>query len=273
MNISISIAYVKTTFFSLADHWRDSIGFLSVTNSKNLVLLTLNTFLHSGILILKWFNWLVIGAFIGTVFSDYVPVLSFCILALLLYVFIASIRPSVRIKNMDYFMWYARHFPYFLAMICLYVMLEFGITFLFYSIGLPEWLLLISKQILCVFNSLLSLWYVISPIVVYAGFCFFDKEASFYTVFFSLYVGIKMTWYSLPFSLIVATSFAGISVGINTLLFSMTSHQVHIIPMIISAGITMLLWFLFVCLLSVYYIKKAHEHYELYFNNNAAVPD
>jgi hypothetical protein len=241
-------------WFSLV--WRQWIGSLRIflpANFKLLFLVTLNAWIQALKIIFKYFWWLIVLIPLmqsGILGVQIYSLLLINILTIALGVItILAIRPSVQKKDMRYFLGYWYHFILFKLY---WVIVGFIMTIILSPIAL-----FFGKPFFAI--SSFFFFYLYS----YGMFFFLDARATVVNAGISFLRGLRMTIYGLPFNIIVGIFFGYLYFFIMRLV-----PPSLVMNIIISYCYWLLLFVVtsfFLTLLNNFYIKQAHENYEIYF--------
>lgn len=223
----------------LIKNWRDSLTIFIPGNFKLFGLVTLNAYVQSMKVMVRYFWWLIL-LIAGLAWFGYSSVL---VSASLYYglVMLMAIRPSLHKKDGAYFAEYSLHgIKFFLGYSCIaiFVLLPFVLiaNYLeFTSIALGE----------AVLKPLYWLW----------AFFFFDSEKTLSSFFKSIDRVYIMTWRNIPFFVITLAAYA---------VYGWLASPLIALP---KAGWVSLVFIdpLWCAFINNFYVKKIHDQFDLYY--------
>jgi len=226
-------------FQSLFQSWVESLLFLKPSNLKLLLLATLRIIRDSykffvGILLLFVLFESSLWDIIFGIKSSIFDIIQKILLIDLFFMFVLVARPSVKRKAKDYFGNYAWHFLYWF---CIPLVIIPFIEFVLKVSALPPILVA-----------------VLFPIEVFWILFWLDVRVSIKNLFLSLWRGLKMLLFNLPFCVIAFIIPYFILVYIRFLLPALLSKYLEVICAIF-----------YICLFTVFYTKRLHDQFKLYF--------
>jgi hypothetical protein len=223
--------------------WKQSLGiFYPLNNLKLFGFAILRAVQVAAPQFFRTFWWLVGVAFIGMYTS--IPIIPLSMVLIFL-----SIRPSVGIKNFCYWQEHIRH-------------IGFGICIgLFFVVGmfLLSWLqsptenFLVSVVVVLVFN----VFFALAPLWFYF---FLDVQASLKAMLLSLKRAFLMALYAFPAWLILY-----LIIDVLLYVFELVNMEANLWSIIVMAVASLCVQFVVACVWSVFYTKRLHEQFELYF--------
>ncbi len=263
--------------------WLQSLKFFTPAHGKLFFLVTFKTIYESYVMLFKKFWWLfLICIGFDVLYKAYSCSLGMfngtCIISLLLwsvlgFVTFLTVRPSIALKNYDYYGNYFRHFLYFLVIT--YSLLLF--LFLLFVIDHLSFVLISLSLVLGIFIPILTLslfspLMYISPFWMMLIFSSLDSENTTISQIKAIWRGIKMVFYNYPFLFIMTIIIKyGLLFTRNFMLtilmwLPMMSGVVSgRIMHIMADDLATLILPIFFCFVSNFYIKQVHEEFKRYF--------
>ncbi|MGE0207089.1 MAG: hypothetical protein AB7R69_04560 [Candidatus Babeliales bacterium] len=196
--------------------------------------------------ILTLHNWVAVSLFM----TFFLPVVQLAILCII----ILALRPSVALKNYHYFSHYTGHFLSYLMVI--------GIIFFIMVMGT---IFSVTHTFTAFLNPMVQ-WFFIQcsmSFMIFSAFFCFDAPLT-PDVLLSFWRGFKMVWYGLPFCLVCTIIFYSLGSLCAGFLSSVASVAPGLIAFIFYIGYYILLSLL-IAVFNNFYLKRAHEDYDLYF--------
>lgn len=259
--------------------WRDSLSLFIPQNAKLFSLVTLKTIINSYKKILKNLWWLfVLSATVEYTFSKLSIIGNiWCIIPLLLWIITIFciyliIRPSILHKNWRY---YLSHWYYFLFFFC-YSLLAISLPYIFLRVSreIGAWALynhpiffylyfpflffpvlvafIIAPEILPIYTS---------PLLSFMIFFYLDSRGGILDGFKSIWRALKMVIYNYPFCLLIYSALLFGTYYLQQLiryLFGPTNFLFSTLVGILTLVVPVCVW-------SVFYIKRLHDQFNLYY--------
>lgn len=259
----------------LLKSWADSLKVFIPGNFKLFFLVTLKSFLEGGKVFLKYFWWLLLLAgglfylFKSTLgFSGLVPISPYLFLTVrafwawvmpftLIFFWIASIRPSIGIKDGSYFLRYATYFVSLIVSMSIVFLSGVTVTALLFTL-FPN-TELVGLALYHGVTTLLS---------CYVLFFLLESDGSLRSVFNVLKQALMFIVYNLPGLIIFGGLFIAVSLLVGPVAVSAVSSVSN---MSFAAAYafyigSLLFQFIALCFLHNYFIKRVHDHSELYYS-------
>ena len=238
--------------------WRDSLKmFYPVSNLKLFGFAILRAVQVAIPQFLKNFWWLIGIAALSDYFELPTDIVVMPLIIVCIYL---VVRPSVGIKNFDYFKKHGRHIVggviLSLALALISLAVAEGEAFVLsssesFSMNALAWaLVIIDTFVLTLLFALLPLWF----------FFFLDSRATVGDFFVSWKRAFLMALYALPVWALLFVVLEWV-LGLFEMVTVVESWWSVILMMFVSICVQILV----ACLLSVFYTKRLHEQFELYF--------
>jgi hypothetical protein len=236
--------------------WKDSLSLFLPSNFKLFFLVTIKCIIQAYKNLFKYFWWLIFAT--GAVdfwFSRYalnsrshtVVVLSALAVVVVWFVYYfmvyLTIRPSIKPKGYEYYTEYGIYFLYF----ALYSFITYIIRYLHQLAWYPY----ITEDLLI----------YLSPFLTFCILFLLDSDGSFSSACKSIWRGLKMWWYNLPFCTVAYTIFWLISYLLFMIVLQIFGAKSFLVSPIVSA----LLAPIALCFLNNFYVKRLHDQFTLYF--------
>lgn len=263
--------------------WFQSLKILTPAHGKLFFLVTIKTIYETYKILFRKFWWLfllcigfdILYKVYSYSFSTYneICAISLLLWSILGFVTFLTVRPSIALKDYEYYSSYFWHFIYFMM-----ITSSFRLFWLLIVWG-SRWshLLIPYHFFSIIFVAAITLLFVspalyLSPFWMMLIFCSLDSEKNNMAQIKSLWRGIKMIFYNYPFFIII-TIIAGYGwlltldcILAMLLLFSDMLGGVNgKILYSIADDLTTLLLPIFFCIVSNFYIKQVHEEFKRYF--------
>ncbi len=226
----------------LLEAWKSSMALFKPKNFKLFMLVTLKATIDTYRVWFTYWGW--IFALCVLVFwvdgaiaqSILVSDLAFGIgLPLLFFTLCLSVRPSVYLKNFGYFTQYLKHLFHFSIWAILFMATNYAVGFEF---------------------SLLSFFFIFSVLFL------LDSDGSIKASLYSLFRGLKMVWFNIPFcviTIVVFKMFTFVLLFIVNLVFSNQLMTDEIVMLGVMAILPLPISFI-----TNFYTKKVHDQFGLY---------
>jgi hypothetical protein len=243
-------------FNSIASLWKEATQFFLWENLKILILVVLNTFIRTVRLVVKKLWWLFFVILMAQYFNF--TCIYYLLTTLLLFLMILLVRPSVGLKNKEYFFRCAKYFFGYLV-----VLFFVGFLFVFYQKGFFVFHLPI--------NYLRQFFYVPLSFVIIPTFFCLDGRGSLVNVFNSIFKSLKFLVLFFPITgLILLWEILAIYLFVDFLSLRSTPGIDFVqyysqAKWIFLFFIRYLFLLLYASFLSVIYIKIKYNHYKLFF--------
>jgi len=223
----------------LLQSWRESLLFLKPENIKLLFLVTLRTIYKSYKFFMLIFMLFVLfepslWQFLLGVNVPLFQAIQRILLVDLFFVFVLVARPSIKRKTHQYFLDYNWHFTvWFLIPLLIIPFFEFVLKVSY----LPTRLVVL-----------------IFPIEVFLILFWLDSRCSIKNLFLSLLRAIKMFVFNFPFCLLFFI--------FPFFIFSLSKF---VIPVAIFKYLEAIVFVIYICFFTNFYIKRLHDQFNLYF--------
>lgn len=174
------------------------------------------------------------------------------------FLMLLAIRPSVKQKTYKYYFSYVLQYIIFVFFLMI-VSVSVGLLYKYLPVIFGTHIARFSLAILFLFEQEWEL-FAYSPLLIFAGFFYLDSDGGLLDGLKSLWRGLKMGFYNLPF-IVLTFIFAQIFIWEIVPYLPIPNVLYGIV------GIA-LVWFIYIFYaswLNNFYIKEAHESYEVYF--------
>ena len=211
--------------------------------------------------------------FSGHIFLSIVPLLLWLLFFFVVYL---TVRPSIKLKNYNYYRDYPKYFLYFI----LFSILAQSISGIF---------ILATEKVACslcaihplLYTALMPLFIIpvlilflmppsciiiyLSPLLTFAILFMLDSDGSLKEVMKSLLRALKMVWYNFPFCLITLAIFLAIAIGASDLIgIYLGYNSILLTPIFTSLLLVIPLYFY-----TNFYKKRIHDQFSLYYPDSS----
>lgn len=258
---------VKSTWLVFTgQQWLNSLKIFLPPEINFFSLLSLNSFIRTWQIVLRYFWWLLLAIPAIIFLQSYAIQYSFyaniglsLIQTLVIFILYLAIRPSVQPKDYQYFFSYVKH--------CLIFWFYF-IVLMFVASGIFSVALLMAFSmhiggLLAFFMHACSTLAI--AVFMFSFFFFLDSQLSFKNLNLSFWRGIKMVWYGLPFILICLAVFNLLEKTIKHFIYGLLYLKVPLFSVVLVYGSYFILFSLLLCMFNVFYNKRIAETFVRYF--------
>ncbi len=249
--------------------WKDSIKHLAWSELKNLLLVSLKSFISGGKLLLKYFWWFIIldlgliypiknslfvKPFLLTPYIIFIFLAYFMFSYVLFFLTYAVLRPSLERKDLLYFKTYLKKivsYAFLLFMLFIAVMILLSIIIILLQFFGGSTLIIVFQE----FFKLLVFWLMGLILLFYL-----DSKAGISNFCLSVLRTIKVIIYFFPFFLILSLFIAPVELFSQSLLLSF-----NLLTLILFEIIILPIRFFFSSVLVNYYVKIKHTQHKLFF--------
>lgn len=237
--------------------WKDSLMVFKPGNLKLFSLVTLNSLVKTYQVWLRYWGWLILAS-IGCAY--YLPQAAPLVTIIIYITMFLSVRPSVKIKNWDYFMDYLPHAFYitvwkvatpwlfWLSMVALKMMITHVRTLIYAQLFAYMFLTVVFYLWINNFYTLLL----------------FDSAGTLSDAVKNLFRAAKMFFYNLPFCIVITGLVIPLVWVGNYLVPNSPIFGLYILHVLFEF---LILLPLFANIVTNFYVKKVHEQYSLYFGD------
>jgi hypothetical protein len=248
----------------LFHYWKSYCTSLSVNTLKEYGLITLNAFAQSAPLFFIYFGWVFIAR---EIVSWLIPCNQYAIAFMYLVAFVCTvlvwfgifltIRPSIRLKTSQYFLFYRGHFFKFLCAIGALLLVQASALAISGYFAVPFKLFLL-------FDTPHDFFALPSPFLLFFGYFFLDTDGSTRNIGNSAVRAFTMLLYMFPFACVSIAIFGTVGFILELLMGIALCFIPHLLWHIIAVLVVSTYWIIIACWFNTIYIKKIHEDYDLF---------
>ena len=236
--------------------WKDSLSLFLPSNFKLFFLVTVKDSIQVYKDLFKYFWWLILATSVVDYwfarYGTFLPnqtVVALTLFALLflwfLYYFAIylTIRPSMKPKGYEYYCEYGIYFIYFMVFSFIAYAHRYAYMAFWYPFAIIDFVI------------------YLSPLLTFCILFLLDSDGSFKSAAQSVWRGIKMWFYNLPFCIIVFALFSSVAYLLFLMVFALFGIKSFLFSPIVSA----LLLPIPLTFLNNFYVKRLHDQFTLYF--------